>query len=44
MIQIEAGSTNVYADIGTPNANDMLIKARLAARTGQDIQNDKTAH
>ena len=38
MIHIETGSSNVYADIGTPKTNDMLIKARLAARIGQDIQ------
>ena len=37
-IQIEAGSTNVYTDIGSVDASDMLIKARLAARIGQDIQ------
>jgi predicted XRE-type DNA-binding protein len=38
VIQIEASSTNVYADIESVDASDMLIKARLAARIGQDIQ------
>jgi predicted XRE-type DNA-binding protein len=38
MIQIDTGSTNVYVDIGSIDASDMLIKARLAARIGQDIQ------
>lgn len=35
---IETGSTNVYADLGTPDAEEMLIKAQLAAKIGDIIK------
>jgi predicted XRE-type DNA-binding protein len=38
MMEIEAGSTNVYADLGRPDADEMLIKAQLAARIGEIIK------
>jgi len=31
-ITIESGSGNVFADLGYPNAEEMLTKARLAQR------------
>ena len=30
--------TNVYVDLGRPDADEMLIKARLAARIGEIIK------
>ena len=35
---IEAGSTNVYADLGCPDADEMLVKAQLASRIGEVIK------
>ena len=35
MIEIERGSTNVYADLGLPDAEEMLIKAKLAAKIAE---------
>jgi predicted XRE-type DNA-binding protein len=35
---IETGSTNVYADLGIPAAEEMLIKAQLAAKIGAIIK------
>ena len=32
MIKIHKGSTNVYADLGRPDADEMLIKAQLASK------------
>ncbi len=32
MTDIEKGSTNVYADLGRPDADEMLVKAQLASR------------
>ncbi len=32
MTDIEEGSTNVYADLGRPDADEMLVKAQLASR------------
>ena len=32
MIEIEKGSTNVYADLGRANADAMLVKAQLASK------------
>ena len=29
---VEEGSTNVYADLGRPDADEMLVKAQLASR------------
>jgi predicted XRE-type DNA-binding protein len=36
--EIEAGSTNVYADLGRADADEMLIKAQLASRIGAIIK------
>jgi len=38
MTEIEKSSGNVYADLGRPNAEEMLIKARLAAKIGEIIK------
>lgn len=38
MIDIEQGSTNVYADLGYPDADEMLIKAQLATQIGNIIK------
>lgn len=35
MIEIEEGTTNVYADLGLPDAEEMLVKAQLAAKIGE---------
>jgi predicted XRE-type DNA-binding protein len=32
MIEIEEGSTNVYADLGRADADAMLVKAQLASK------------
>lgn len=32
MTEIEQGSGNVYADLATPDAEEMLVKARLASK------------
>ncbi|MFK0094028.1 helix-turn-helix domain-containing protein [Pseudomonas sp. NPDC090592] len=32
MTEIEAGSGNVYADLTTADANEMLVKAQLASK------------
>ena len=37
-IEIEQGSGNVYADLGLPEADEMLVKARLAAKIGEIIK------
>jgi predicted XRE-type DNA-binding protein len=37
-MDIEEGSTNVYADLGRPDADEMLIKAQLAAKIGDTIK------
>jgi len=34
-IEVEASSGNVYADIGLPNAEEMLVKAQLAQKIGE---------
>ena len=34
MIEIEEGSGNVYADLAVANADEMLVKARLASKIG----------
>ena len=41
MTQIEYGSTNVYADIGSGNAEEMLVKAQLATKIGEIIKRRK---
>jgi len=38
MVDIKKSSGNVYADIGTPDAEEMLVKARLAAKIGEIIK------
>ena len=35
---IEPGSGNVYADLGLPDAHDMLIKAQLASKIAEIIK------
>jgi len=38
MIEIEQGSGNVYADLGHPHADAMLVKAQLASKIGEIIR------
>jgi len=38
MTDIEKSGGNVYADIGTPDAEEMFVKARLAAKIGEIIK------
>ncbi|HKM62845.1 MAG TPA: helix-turn-helix transcriptional regulator [Acidisphaera sp.] len=38
MKDIEEGSTNVYADLGRPDADEMLVKAQLAAKIAEAIK------
>jgi predicted XRE-type DNA-binding protein len=38
MTHIEEGSGNVYADLGLPEAADMLVKAQLAMKIGEIIK------
>jgi predicted XRE-type DNA-binding protein len=38
MIEIEPSSGNIYADLGRVNAEEMLIKARLASKIGDIIK------
>jgi predicted XRE-type DNA-binding protein len=35
VIGIEQGTTNVYAGLGLPDAEEMLLKAKLAAKIGE---------
>jgi predicted XRE-type DNA-binding protein len=37
-IPVEEGSANVYADLGYPDSNTMLVKARLAAKIAEIVQ------
>ena len=37
-IKVEEGSTNVYADLGRPDAEEMLVKAQLATKIGETIR------
>ena len=37
-ISIEQGSGNVYADLGMANAQEMLVKAKLASKIGDIIK------
>lgn len=41
MSKIESGSTNVYADLGIPDAEEMLVKAQLATKIGDIIKRRK---
>lgn len=38
-IEVEISSGNVYADIGLPDAEEMLVKAQLAQKIGELMQN-----
>ena len=38
MSKIEKSGGNIYADLGTANADEMLVKARLAAKIGEIIK------
>ena len=38
MSKIEKGSMNVYADLGMVDANEMLVKAQLAAKIAEIIK------
>jgi predicted XRE-type DNA-binding protein len=38
MIQIEKGSTNVYADLGRADADAMIVKAQLASKIAELIK------
>lgn len=38
-IEVEMSSGNVYADIGLPDAEEMLVKAQLAQKIGELMQN-----
>ena len=40
-IEIHAGSGNVYRDLGYPDADEMLVKARLAAKIGEIIRSQE---
>lgn len=37
-MKIDKGSNNVYADIGMPDAGEMLVKAHLAAKIGEIVK------
>lgn len=41
MSKIESGSTNVYADLGMADAEEMLVKAQLATKIGDIIKRRK---
>ena len=41
MTKIEHGSTNVYADLGIGEADEMLVKAQLATKIGEIIKQRK---
>ena len=41
MSKIEQGSTNVYADLGLENAEEILVKAQLATKIGEIIKRRK---
>ena len=41
MSKIESGSTNVYADLGMADAEEILIKAQLATKIGDIIKRRK---
>jgi predicted XRE-type DNA-binding protein len=41
MIEIEIGGGNVYADLGRPDAEQMLVKAQLAVKIGEIVKRRK---
>lgn len=38
MMEFERGTTNVYADLGFADADEMLVKAQLATKIGEIIK------
>lgn len=38
---VEAGSGNVYADLGYPDAGEMLLKARLVSKISEIVRSKK---
>jgi len=38
MIEVEKSSGNVYADLGVADADEMLVKAKLASKIGEILQ------
>lgn len=44
MTDIEQGSGNVYADLGFPDAEEMLIKSALVAKIAEIIPNRNLNH
>ena len=38
MVEFERGSTNVYADLGFPDAEEMFRKAQLATKIGEIVK------
>ena len=41
MVEIEKSSGNVFADLGLPDADKMLIKSRLVGKIGEIIRSRK---
>ena len=41
MIEVEIGSTNVYADLGRADADEMLLNAQLASKIGEILKRRK---
>lgn len=41
MIEIEEGSGNIYADLGIANADEMIVKAHLATKIGEIIEDQQ---
>ena len=41
MSEIERGGSNVYADLGIPDAEEMLVKAQLATKIAEIIKRRK---
>ncbi|MCL2162718.1 MAG: helix-turn-helix domain-containing protein, partial [Betaproteobacteria bacterium] len=41
MIEIEEGTSNVYADLGMADADEMIVKAQLATKIGEIIKSRK---
>jgi predicted XRE-type DNA-binding protein len=41
MIDMEVGTTNVYADLGRADADEMLVKAQLASKIGDILRRRK---
>ena len=41
MTIIEEGTTNVYADLGMADAEEMIVKAQLASKIGEIITSRK---